>query len=1226
MAPKQCVATYAKADLYSIFAGHTTEQKDILHKSINQEDFVPAYEYTVSELNANQRRMALQLVRKHNNLGHLSRNALRCVLQQSHCKSERELARHVDLMLVCNHCLFGKNKKGARHKLKSATPAKPIEFLQHIAVDLGGKQIIKSMDGFWYPMYIICQTNSMTWVRFLTSPTEGKTKFEEWLREVPKQHVTHAVKAVRHDAGRADFGNKAFKKILTKYGITDEVTSGASTGNAKVERRIGVGTTDSLTNMAWCQGPRNWWTFSIDYGVTTRNLIPTSTNPGHMSPYECAYQRKPNYSMLVPFGCLAFAVMDNKDMGGKLNYRKASRVCAMIGYTLKPDGHPLGYRLYDCDLGTIIRRTDNLVTFNVDMPALKFIAERSAKRPIDLYNNAIIAKFFDRKMQNNQTKKILHWGKVVSHRYDTDGELLFRISYEDGDSEELNVTEMIVHTRLAAKHEREDKNFTVSHAPKSRSRKKLSQMLNSAPSTSKMTSSSNLQPDSSKTKKLSSTIGGTKSQQPTRRSSRRSIKPLRLQANAVKVDVSAPEDDTDISSILRKAAKCKGKRVSWADVLTKRIPNAKTTTSLPLNSPVRIDEAVKSILIAQAKRDEMDAATDFRAFTSTVKMGGPMFNIYDENARKRQLLRQDWAFTIACGAMVEPPPSNIPTIEVTPETLASSIPLPKSYWEAVTGPYRKYWIEGIRQELENLLSRKVWREEPLPNGSKPVPGKYVWKVKKTDKGTIAKWKVRYIIQGFRQRKGIDYDKTFASVANIVTIRVLLAMACELDWEVHQMDVKAAYLCSKIEENVRMYIRCPDGYKLDPGKAARLLMGLYGTKQGGALWGALRTRTLKKLKCKQSLADPSLYTRYDENGWVIVSCIVDDFVITGDPKAVKIFKSQVAKEWEMTDEGILFWCLNLKVTRDMKNGLLKIDQEQYVDEILRRFNMEQCNPRKTPMDEKPVLHLDMDPVPEKSEDYKENFPYASAMGSLLYLRLTRPDCLVTISILAKFMKNPSKSHWQAVKAVMRYVKGTKKRGLLFYRTMKERTALWTLRMWVDSDYATDVDTRRSRAGFLIYLNKNLIAFNSALQRGTDLMKKFPGLKLPVTAMDDEPMPSMATATCGAEYMALSLAVKELVWIYMLLKTIGIKIQKPIVVYEDNRATIKVAENACAMKRSKHIDIRHHFLREHIDNGLIKLVPVATAEQRADIMTKVLGRELFERFRNQITSDIDLQKGS
>ena len=267
---------------------------------------------------------------------------------------------------------------------------------------------------------------------------------------------------------------------------------------------------------------------------------------------------------------------------------------------------------------------------------------------------------------------------------------------------------------------------------------------------------------------------------------------------------------------------------------------------------------------------------------------------------------------------------------------------------------------------------------------------------------------------------------------------------------------------------------------------------------------------------------------------------------------------------------------------------------------------------------------MDPVTDKPQDYKETFPYAAALGCLLYLRLTRPDCLVAISMLARFMKNPQRTHWLAVKAIFRYLKGTKNRGLLYQSSIASATSKWVLTMWVDSDYGTDVDTRRSRAGFLIYLNKNLIAFNSTLQRGQNLERKYPGLIMPKTEMDGEPMPTMATATCGAEYMALSLAVKELIWIYMLLKTMGLDVDKPCIVYEDNRSTIKIAENATALRRTKHIDIRHHFLREHVDNGLIKLVAVGTADQRADILTKILGRELYERFRNIITSDIELNK--
>ena len=281
-----------------------------------------------------------------------------------------------------------------------------------------------------------------------------------------------------------------------------------------------------------------------------------------------------------------------------------------------------------------------------------------------------------------------------------------------------------------------------------------------------------------------------------------------------------------------------------------------------------------------------------------------------------------------------------------------------------------------------------------------------------------------------------------------------------------------------------------------------------------------------------------------------------------------------------------------------------------------------------MRENPVLSSAVT-CPVKRDDYRETFPYVSALGAILYLRLTRPDLMVSISILARFMQNPSKAHWTAIKDILRYVKGSLGRGLLYASSGLTLNQPWKLRLWVDSDYATCPDTRRSRAGFLIFLNKNLVSFNSVQQRGAKrsaipdgLRDSYPGLKLPSTPMDGEPVPSMATGTCEAEYMALSLAVKELIWIYMVLRSMGIQIDKPCVVYEDNTAATKIANNATAIKRTKHIDVRHHFLREHVELGTITIVQVSTKDQLADFMTKVLGKELFLRMRELVTSDVDL----
>ena len=190
-------------------------------------------------------------------------------------------------------------------------------------------------------------------------------------------------------------------------------------------------------------------------------------------------------------------------------------------------------------------------------------------------------------------------------------------------------------------------------------------------------------------------------------------------------------------------------------------------------------------------------------------------------------------------------------------------------------------------------------------------------------------------------------------------------------------------------------------------------------------------------------------------------IFDDFVITDTSMAmaIKEFKKEIMKEWEMTDEGILFWCLNLRVTRDRQRGLLKIDQTQYVDEILRRFNMRECNPRKTPLDANTEWSSDMSPIFDETSGYEETFPYASALGSLLYLRLTRPDIMVAVNSLVKFMKNPLKQHWNDIKQIFRYLQGTKECGLMYCKTVMNIAGPWKITMWVDSDYVTEPDTRR-----------------------------------------------------------------------------------------------------------------------------------------------------------------------
>ena len=222
-------------------------------------------------------------------------------------------------------------------------------------------------------------------------------------------------------------------------------------------------------------------------------------------------------------------------------------------------------------------------------------------------------------------------------------------------------------------------------------------------------------------------------------------------------------------------------------------------------------------------------------------------------------------------------------------------------------------------------------------------------------------------------------------------------------------------------------------------------------------------------------------------------------------------------------------------------------------------MQQCKSAPTPAPEGQVLSKLMCPVTETEKIQAALLPYQSLLGKLLYFRITRPDILQIVSKLAAFSSCWGTQHWRVAKYVLRYLKGTIHHGLMFKQSGKKLGEKWLLQMYVDSDYATDVDTRRSRAGYLIYLNGNLISYRSCLQPGKA---------------------DLDTGTCEAEYKALSLGLKELTWIRMLLDTMHISIETPMMIWEDNQATINLATDASAAKRTKHIAIRHHFIRARI----------------------------------------------
>ena len=531
-------------------------------------------------------------------------------------------------------------------------------------------------------------------------------------------------------------------------------------------------------------------------------------------------------------------------------------------------------------------------------------------------------------------------------------------------------------------------------------------------------------------------------------------------------------------------------------------------------------------------------------------------------------------------------------------TLARSVPVPKTFKHAMRGPYRKYWIEAAQLELRNMQLKGVYELVKLGEGERirPIRGKWVLTIKKNEDGTIDKFRARYVALGNTQRAGIDYRKTTAPVLNAVSLRCILAVATEKNWPLKQLDVSVAYLNSFLESDIRLFLAPPPGLYVPPGYGCLARKGLYGLCQSGHRWAVLKADTLRALGFKRSAAEPCIWIRNDHCGLVITGVVVDDFIITGDTEeSCDIFAAELMKAWDCTYLGDLEWCINLRVRRDRTAGTMTIDQSEYIQEIVEKFNMQHSAPISTPADPSVHLSQDMGPANEDERQKMSHIPYSSAVGSVLYTRLTRIDCLASIAEVARFMNNPGKKHWHAVKRILRYLKATKYWGLCYKSSCKDKT-VWRLILYVDSGYAMDPDRRRSRYGYIVYLNANPVAFGTGLTQKT------------------------ATSTPEAEYIALAHGLKETLWVYQTLLTMGLQIELPIKVYEDNQACIQIADNPISQRRTRHIDIRYHFVRDYIEDGTITMEYCTSAQMLADIMTKIMHKPTFERLRNKIIGDV------
>jgi transposase InsO family protein len=501
---------------------------------------------------------------------------------------------------------------------------------------------------------------------------------------------------------------------------------------------------------------------------------------------------------------------------------------------------------------------------------------------------------------------------------------------------------------------------------------------------------------------------------------------------------------------------------------------------------------------------------------------------------------------------------------------------PTSFKEAAKEPH---WVQAMNQEIDSIEKNKTWDLVDLPTHKKSIGVKWVYKTKLNEKGQIEKHKARLVAKGFSQQPGTDYGETFAPVARLDTVRTLLAIAAQHKWQVYQMDVKSAFLNGFLEEEV--YVDQPPGFEVQehPAKVYRLKKALYGLKQAPRAWYNRIDTYLIKSGFNRSQNEPTLYTKTDQHGKILIVCLyVDDMIYTGNLELTD-FKHAMQSEFEMTDLGIMKYFLGIEVHQSAKG--IFVCQQKYAADIIKRFRMEGCNPAETPIPLGTKLSKNDEGPTVDSTLYK------SLVGSLLYLTATRPDIMYAASLVSRFMESPKDSHWKMAKRILRYVAGTINFGLWYTKSDSNQLSGYT-----DSDFAGSLDDRKSTSGYVFQLGTNLISWASKKQ------------------------PIVSISSAEAEYVAATSASCQAVWLRRLLKDMSQTEKDPTPIFCDNTSAIALSKNHVFHKKSKHIDTRFHFIRELVNNGDIALQFCGSRDQLADIFTKPLGKSVFDFQRQHL----------
>lgn len=527
------------------------------------------------------------------------------------------------------------------------------------------------------------------------------------------------------------------------------------------------------------------------------------------------------------------------------------------------------------------------------------------------------------------------------------------------------------------------------------------------------------------------------------------------------------------------------------------------------------------------------------------------------------------------------PRRNVPIqnyAEFALQALETSTGDPETVQEAMSSDAAKLWKSAMVEEFDSLQQNQTWRLTELPTGKTPIKCKWVFRTKCDASGQVIRHKARLVVKGYSQKEGIDYQETFSPVVRYTSIRFLLAMATKYDLNIRQMDVVTAFLHGELKETI--YMEQPQGFNDGSDRVCKLQRSLYGLKQSSRVWNEKLNGVLLKFGLKRSNADQCIYYLIAGDKMLFVAIYVDDVLIfTNDDQIENRLKEELCGNFRMKDLGDASSVLGIRISRDRRAGTIAIDQTQYIANVLKRFGMDGANPVVTPLDMNQKISSNLCPSTRKQQTEMANVPYKQAIGCLLFAsQITRPDINFAVNLFCRYTINPGQAHWAAIKRVLRYLKGTIDKKLVYRKSSDDIVG------FCDADWASDLDQRKSTTGYVFIMQGAAVSWASRRQH------------------------TVALSTTEAEFMALTAAIQETIWLKRLEHELFGVAMGTMTLHCDNKGALQLALNASYSSRTKHVDIKANFIREKLDNKIIKLEYISTDEMLADILTKgMVGRK-------------------